>query len=177
RALPAGSCPSVGIAGLTLGGGIGVLTRAFGLTCDRLVSAQVVTPDSTLRTVSEREDPDLFWALRGGGGGNAGVVTSFDFATEPAPTITVFSLRFPAGTAADLLPAWQAWAAAAPDELWTTCSLSSGSPPSARTVGAFLGGESACRDQLAGLLATAPAPTSTVVSTKDYSAAMRWFAG
>ncbi|MCO1656167.1 FAD-binding oxidoreductase [Pseudonocardia humida] len=177
RALPAGSCPSVGVAGLTLGGGIGVLTRAYGLTCDRLVSAQVVTPDSTLRTVSGRDDPDLFWALRGGGGGNAAVVTSFEFATEAAPTVTVFSLRFAAGAAADVLPAWQAWAAAAPDELWSTCALSSGSPPGARIAGSFLGGESACRDQLAGLLAGAPAPSSAVVSTKDYLAAMRWFAG
>src|SRR5439155_12607662 len=68
RCLPAGSCPSVGISGLTLGGGIGVLSRKFGLTCDRMVSARLVTADAQLRTASADSEPDLFWALRGGGG-------------------------------------------------------------------------------------------------------------
>jgi FAD/FMN-containing dehydrogenase len=177
RALPAGSCPTVGIAGLTLGGGIGVLTRAYGLTCDRLVAAQVVTADSTLRTVSADADPDLFWALRGGGGGAAAVVTSFTFATEPAPSVTVFSLRFAGAPALAVLTAWQSWAVGAPDELWSTCALTSGAAPGARISGAFLGDESACRDQLAGLLAAAPPATSTTVSARDYLGAMRWFAG
>jgi FAD/FMN-containing dehydrogenase len=177
RALPAGSCPSVGIAGLTLGGGIGVLARAFGLTCDRLLSAQVVTPDSTLRSTSAQDEPDLLWALRGGGGGNAGVVTSFTFSTEPAPAVTVFSLRFPAGTAVDVLGAWQGWMPAAPDQLWSTCVVSAGPMPTARISGAFVGDEQGCRAQLAGLLSGAPRPTTTTVSTRDYLAAMRWFAG
>src|SRR5437660_1397579 len=69
RCLPAGSCPSVGIAGLTLGGGIGVLARKYGLTCDSLTGATVVTADGASRTVSVSAEPDLFWALRGGGGG------------------------------------------------------------------------------------------------------------
>jgi FAD/FMN-containing dehydrogenase len=177
RALPAGSCPTVGVAGFTLGGGIGMLSRAYGLTCDRVTSAQVITADGTLRTVTAQDEPDLFWALRGGGGGNAGVVTSFTFATEPAPTVTVFSVRFPAGGAADILGSWQRWMGAAPDGLWSTCPLSSGPTVSARVVGSFLGSEADCRAQLTGLLAGLPAPTSTVVSTKDYLAAMRWFAG
>ena len=66
RCLPGGSCPTVGIGGLTLGGGVGFLTRAHGLTCDRLVAADVVTPDGVLRHVSATDEPDLFWALRGG---------------------------------------------------------------------------------------------------------------
>lgn len=177
RALPAGSCPTVGVAGFTLGGGIGTLTRAYGLTCDRVTAARVVTADSTLRTVTAQDDPDLLWALRGGGGGNAGVVTSFTFATEPAPTITVFSVRFPPGTAVDVLGNWQSWMTGAPDELWSTCPVSSGPSVTARVVGTFLGPEAGCRDQLSRLLAGLPAPTSMTVSTKDYLAAMRFFAG
>jgi FAD/FMN-containing dehydrogenase len=177
RAVPAGSCPTVGVAGFTLGGGIGTLTRAYGLTCDRLARAQVVTADGTLRTVTDQDDPDLLWALRGGGGGNAGVVTSFTFTTEPAPTVTVFSVRFPPGGAVDILGSWQRWMTTAPDELWSTCNVSSGPTVNARVVGSFLGDEAGCRAQLTGLLAGLPAPTSTAVSTKDYLAAMRWFAG
>ncbi|QQQ80409.1 FAD-binding oxidoreductase [Saccharothrix sp. 6-C] len=122
RCLPLGNCPSVGIAGLTLGGGLGWVDRAYGLTCDWLRAARVVTVDSRRVTASADREPDLFWALRGGGGGNFGVVTSFEFATAPAPEVlTVFRLRFPAGSAADVLGAWQPWSSGAPDHVSSTC--------------------------------------------------------
>jgi len=98
-------------------------------------------------------------------------------AAKAAPTVTVFSVRFPAGSAVDVLGSWQRWTAAAPDELWSTCALSSGASVGARVAGTFLGDEAGCRAQLAGLLTGLPAPTSTAVSTKEYLAAMRWFAG
>ncbi|MFE2757028.1 FAD-binding oxidoreductase, partial [Actinosynnema sp. NPDC059335] len=122
RCLPLGNCPSVGVAGLTLGGGLGWLQRSYGLTCDWLRAARVVTVDGRLVTASADREPDLFWALRGGGGGNFGVVTSFEFATAPVPEVlTVFRIRFPAGSAADVLGAWQPWSTAAPEHLSTTC--------------------------------------------------------
>ena len=137
RSLPAGTCRSVGIGGLALGGGIGVTARKFGLTCDHLVEARIVTPDGVLRTASE--DPDLLWALKGGGGGNFGVVTEFTFRTDPAPDLTVFGLDYPRGSTADVLDAWQDWIADAPDELWTSLRVDSGpkSVPSVR--GAYAG--------------------------------------
>jgi FAD/FMN-containing dehydrogenase len=141
--MPDGSCPTVGIAGLSLGGGIGVLARKLGLTCDRLTAARVVTADTVLRTASEASEPDLFWALRGGGGGNLGIVTSFIFATAPASDLTVFSLRFPAGSVAGVLGAWQEWAPAAPDELWSNCIVSAGEPPACRAGGCFAGSAAA----------------------------------
>ncbi|OXM43923.1 FAD-binding oxidoreductase [Amycolatopsis alba] len=125
RALPAGSCPQVGIAGLTLGGGIGVLGRKYGLTCDRVESVRFVGADGKLRLVSAETAPDLLWALRGGGGGNFGIVTSFVFKTEPARTLTNFTLTFPPAVLADLVAAWQEWQPAMPDELWSGMGLGS----------------------------------------------------
>ncbi|SNY62902.1 FAD-binding oxidoreductase [Paractinoplanes atraurantiacus] len=101
RALPAGCGPTVGITGLTLGGGLGILGRQYGLTCDSLLAATMVRADG--RTVEA--DDDLLWALRGGGA--PGVVTSLTFATVPAPSRTAFRFGYPAAGAADLLDAWQ----------------------------------------------------------------------
>ncbi|MFJ6673005.1 FAD-binding oxidoreductase [Actinosynnema sp. NPDC091369] len=171
RCLPLGNCPSVGIAGLTLGGGLGWVDRTFGLTCDWLRAARVVTVDSRVITASEDREPDLFWALRGGGGGNFGVVTSFEFATAPVPEVfTVFRLRFPAGSAADVLGAWQPWAAAAPEHLSSTCVvLPDGSVD---LVGCSTGPAAPLRAELArlevdGLLEHAEVdyPTATAIMT------------
>jgi FAD/FMN-containing dehydrogenase len=178
RCLPAGSCATVGIGGLTLGGGIGVLARKFGLTCDRMVSARVITADAQLRTASAESEPDLFWALRGGGGGNLGIVTSFTFATEPAPDVTVFSLRFPAGAAANVVGAWQQWIAGAPDELWSLCGVTAGSPPTSRVIGCFVGSATALNSLLDNLLAkTSARPSARFVQGKGFLDAMRYFAG
>ncbi|WP_018504047.1 FAD-binding oxidoreductase [Parafrankia discariae] len=122
-ALPAGSCPTVGIAGLALGGGIGVVGRRHGLTCDRMLAAEVVLASGETLRVDGRRDADLFWALRGGGGGNFGVVTSFTFATHRATPLTLFAYRWPWAAAAGVVAAWQEWNLRpdAPDELWSTC--------------------------------------------------------
>ncbi|MFF0393991.1 FAD-binding oxidoreductase [Kitasatospora sp. NPDC004615] len=124
RSIPAGSCPSVGIAGLTLGGGIGIVCRAYGLTCDRLVSAQVVTADGRVRECSAEREPELFWALRGGGGGNFGVVTEFTFRTHPTTEVTRVGLRWSWRDAARIVDAWQRWAPGQADEVWSFLRLS-----------------------------------------------------
>jgi FAD/FMN-containing dehydrogenase len=120
-ALPAGTCPQVGIAGLTLGGGLGVLGRKYGLTCDHLVSARIVLADSRLVDCDGKTNEDLFWALRGAGAGNFGVVTSFSFATVPAPEATNIHLAWAPSHAVAVIRAWQEWAPTAPD--WLAASL------------------------------------------------------
>ena len=141
--VPAGSCPAVGIAGLTLGGGVGVLGRKFGLTCDNLLAAQVVVADGRVLTCDASHDPDLFWALRGGGGGNFGVVTSFTFQAHQVDTLSLFTLNWPWGSAAAVVDAWQAWAPQVPDELWSNCLLlatsDKRSDPLVRVNGVYVG--------------------------------------
>lgn len=177
RAVAAGSCPTVGIAGLTLGGGVGVLTRKYGLTCDQVESMRLVTADGVLRTVSASESPDLFWALRGGGGGNFGVVTDFTFRTVAAPQVAVVSVRFPAGSAAAVFGAWQQWLAGAPAELWTKLSLSSGSTPSVRLAGCYVGSGSAARGLVQDLVRRTGVAGTVRVTEKSYGEAMSYFAG
>lgn len=122
RTLPAGCGPTVGITGLALGGGIGLLGREHGLTCDRLAGAQVVLADGSV--VDCDHEPDLFWALRGAGGGQFGVVTSLRFDTVAEPTAVRIEAHWPA--CEELVSAWQAWAPDAPDELTVNLTLESG---------------------------------------------------
>ena len=96
-----GIIASTGIAGLTLGGGIGYLSRAFGLTCDNLISADVVTADGRFLVASKKENEDLFWALRGGGG-NFGVVTSFEYQLHPVKDIVAGLFFFPVARAREV---------------------------------------------------------------------------
>ncbi|MEU4448576.1 FAD-binding oxidoreductase [Actinosynnema sp. NPDC050801] len=115
RLVPVGSCPSVGVVGAALGGGFGSHGRLHGLTCDALVSAEVVLASGRVVTASEPEEPDLFWALRGAGGGNFGVVTRATFRTVPARPRTHLRLAWDFGHAAALVRWWQRWAPDAPD--------------------------------------------------------------
>jgi FAD/FMN-containing dehydrogenase len=93
-AIPAGSCFPVGVAGHSLGGGFGLLGRPFGLACDSILSMEMVDASGQIRTVSEQENPDLFWAMRGGGNGNFGVVTNFNFRTSPVNSVATFGMTW-----------------------------------------------------------------------------------
>jgi FAD/FMN-containing dehydrogenase len=117
RAVPMGVVTATGIAGLTLGGGLGWLRRRHGLSCDNLISADVVTADGRLVTADEQHNPDLLWALRGGGG-NFGVVTSFEYRAHPVgPQVYLAFVVHAGADAAAALRHYRDWAASAPDEV------------------------------------------------------------
>jgi FAD/FMN-containing dehydrogenase len=127
-ATPLGINSTTGVAGLTLGGGMGWTTRKLGLTVDNLISADVVTADGKLVRASATENPDLFWALRGGGG-NFGIVTSFEFKLHPlGPEVLSGLIVHPLAMAGELLPQFRRIAREAPDEL-TTWVIMRKAPP------------------------------------------------
>ena len=116
-ATPGGVVSTTGIGGLTLGGGLGWLRRKHGLTIDNLVSVDIVTADGKFLTASESENADLFWGVRGGGG-NFGIITSFEFKLHPVgPMVTLCAPWYPVEQAATLLPKWQKFMDSAPEEL------------------------------------------------------------
>lgn len=115
--VPGGVVSETGVAGLTLGGGEGWVRRKYGLTIDSLLSARVVCADGTVRTASSTSEPDLFWALRGGGG-NFGVVTSFEFRAHPLGPIVAFAgVFYRVEDAARVLPQWRDYCQSTPDEV------------------------------------------------------------
>jgi FAD binding domain len=111
-----GGCPTVGIGGLTLGGGIGSLTPKYGAACDNVKSAEVVTVDSRQIEASHKSNSDLIWAIRGGGG-NFGVVTSFQYRLHPVTDVLAGALEYPAGRIPELLRMYLKFTATAPDEV------------------------------------------------------------
>jgi FAD/FMN-containing dehydrogenase len=118
-ATPLGRVSETGVAGLTLGGGYGHLNAKYGLSCDNLVEAQVVCADGTVRTASTESEPDLFWALRGGGG-NFGVVTSLTFRLHPVgPLVGFAGVFYPLQDLGEVERRWRDYAADAPDEVTT----------------------------------------------------------
>ncbi|QDY77634.1 FAD-binding oxidoreductase [Streptomyces qinzhouensis] len=180
RTVPAGSCASVGVTGLTLGGGHGVTSRAYGLTCDNLTAATIVTAEGRVREVSAEREPGLFWALRGAGGGNFGVVTALRFRTHPAPEVIVGYLSWPWSRAAAVLTAWQRWAPDLPDEIWSGCHLAAGpgGEPTLSVAALSLGTESGLRDAVDRLADRAGASaTSVSLRPRPHLDAMLGYAG
>lgn len=115
-ATPSGFISSTGVGGLTLGGGIGYLTRTYGLTIDNLLSVDMVLADGRFVTASAEKNTDLFWAVRGGGG-NFGVVTSFEFRLHPVSTVYGGPMLWPIEQAGELMKAWQDYILAAPEAI------------------------------------------------------------
>ena len=172
-AIAAGCGPTVGIAGLVLGGGLGILGRKHGLTCDQLVAARVVLADGRVVKCDERRHADLFWALRGAGGCQFGVVTELTLRTLPARSTTTLHLHWPYEDGVAVADAWQAWAPDAPDELAASLLVTAGAdpaaPPRVHVFGAMLGTER----EAAAMLATLPEPASADLHELSYRQAKR----
>jgi FAD/FMN-containing dehydrogenase len=154
-----GLISTTGVAGFTLGGGIGWTMRKFGLACDNLVGADVVTADGQLIHASETENPELLWGLRGGGG-NFGIVTQFEFDLHPlGPMIYSGPVFYPGAAAHDLLYTFRAWAAGAPDDITAVVNLTTAPPLPViperwhgRKVAAFIAASTAPVDEAEALV-------------------------
>ncbi|QHC26086.1 FAD-binding oxidoreductase [Streptomyces sp. GS7] len=180
--VPGGSCPTVGISGLTLGGGHGVVSRAYGLTCDSLVGATVVTADGKTVDCDKDHHSDLFWALRGAGNGNFGVVTELRFRTHPAPRAVMGYMTWPWAKAAAVLGSWQKWGPAQADEIWSTAHFDArpGGTPAVSVAAFSLGSHDDLQnavDKLADQPGGPGPATSVHLTPIGYLDAMEAYAG
>jgi FAD/FMN-containing dehydrogenase len=149
--IPAGSCPSVCLGGHALGGGMGLAGRNFGLACDHIVGARIVTADGKIHNITAKNDPDLLWALKGGGGGNFGVVTQLTMKLQKMPSSAAyFFVTWPFSSASEALEAWLQWAPHARQQITSIFHLDGGAGALAVSVdGQYFGAET----DLPGLLA------------------------
>jgi len=179
KAVPGGTCPTVGIAGLTLGGGVGALGRIYGLTCDNLRSLEVVTADGTPRTCDPATNQNLYWASRGGGGGNFGVATSFTFTTHDLTSLVLFFAPWPWAQAGKVVSGWQSWAPHGPDNLWSECYLGGafGRAPSVFVAGSYVGSVAGARAELEKLYHLVGSASRASVTSYSYLNAMLHYAG
>jgi FAD/FMN-containing dehydrogenase len=174
RAVPSGSCASVGIGGLALGGGHGFTSRKFGTTSDNVSSLGIVTADGRYLHCNAHQNGDLFWACRGGGGGNFGIVTYFDVMSHSVPDVATWQVTFPWSQAAQAITAFMGFAPGAPDELASTCYLKTGAAgPTIECFGQYLGPQSALPALLKPLTDVSGAP-ATLASSSYLDAQLRW---
>lgn len=124
-AIPTGSCCSVGITGLALGGGLGLLARSYGATCDSIISIRLLMANGTIVDVDSTNYPDLFWALCGAGANSFGIVVGFTFQMYSVPVVSYVSLlwQWNANLATQVFNAWQAWIPTLPDTISTECDF------------------------------------------------------
>lgn len=176
RSIPTGTCPTVGSAGLTLVGGLGVDSRRYGLTVDRLVGATVVDGQGRIRKVDASHDPDLFWSLRGGGSG-AAMVADFTYRTIPATSMGFFNVTFPASSAARVIQRWGDWMVEQPRDTWANAHVdTAGSSLSVRVFGVAPVGQEASRAaSLRRAVGVTPLRTST--TSRSHMDAIRYLGG
>jgi FAD/FMN-containing dehydrogenase len=177
RTIPTGTCATVGAAGLTLGGGMGVEDSAYGLTCDNLVELTVVTAAGEVLTVAPHRHGDLFWACRGGGGGNVGVVTSMRLRTWPAGPTGFYFLTFSDQQAERALAGWQSRVSRMPRSAWANLHLeASGGGVQARLVGVSLTGD-AHAEAASMVSAVGASPIAATITSHSHLDGVKLLAG
>jgi FAD/FMN-containing dehydrogenase len=174
--IPGGTCPGIGIAGLTLGGGIGFLSRQYGLTCDTLLAVDLVDADGDVLHASDQEHADLFWALRGGGGGNFGIATAFTFRVHPIGDVTICTVTWPWDDVAEVLDAWQRWAPFVDERLCVALAVAHPSAGTISATGLFTGPATELPSLLEPLL-QAGMPGEPVIQSLPFLTAAEQFAG
>jgi hypothetical protein len=180
-AFPAGSCPTVGIAGHVSGGGYGLLARSHGLTCDNLQQATIINWQGITLQTTATSEPDLFWACRGGGGGSFGVATKFVLRIFPLGNVLVFGiswmLRKP--RAARVFSAWQSWAPNAPNSITSIMKVGPGGNGliSMRCIGQSIGSNTELRNELAELASLETPSSPLKIQMLSFLDAVKHFAG
>jgi hypothetical protein len=179
---PGGTCPTVGVAGHALGGGFGLIGRAFGLACDNLQWLELVDPQGAIIQVDAQHNPDLFWAARGGGGGSFGAVTRFRFKIFRIPEVVVLGItwRLPQSRAKQLFKAWQAWAPQAPANITTFLRVghAAGGLIELHCAGQSVGSVAELRRELGALTSVAqPVTPPSIASMSFLNAAKHFFGG
>ncbi len=180
-AISAGRCPTVAIGGLVLGGGIGFSSRKLGLTCDSLRETEIVTADGKILTCNERENEDLFWACRGGSGGNFGVNVSYTFQSTPVKDVSIYDLQWDLEDGEKVLPALQDVVLQAPDDF--SCRMGGGrsgkdgggrSAANVNALGQYFGPREDLLEMLEPVLRLAK-PTKKVIEDKTFWQAKDYF--
>lgn len=174
--VPGGSCATVGVAGLALGGGFGLLARHMGLTCDNLQALRMVDAQGKVLIADAKNHSDLFWACRGGGAGNFGIATQFTFKVHPIGNVTIIKLRWKWDDMKAVIKAWQQWAPNVDDRLTSVLTLSSKGADSLLFLGMFLGSTKEASSLMQHLV-SAVKPVKESIATSSFIDAARRFSG
>jgi hypothetical protein len=174
--IPGGTCPSVGLSGLTLGGGWGMLTRPYGMLIDQLLELEMVDAKGNIIIANEKKNADLFWASRGGGGGNFGVVTSFVFNVVPIKNVAIFNITWDWKGFEPVVEAWQQWAPFTDKRLTAIIDLLTKEKGELRALGEFVGSASELRRLVQPLIDAYP-PKIIEVKKVSYIDAVKIFGG
>jgi len=178
-ALPAGTAPDVGVGGLALGGGIGLLSRKYGLTCDNLLQVKMVVATGRFgaKTIiaNKKKHSDLLWASRGGGGGNFGVAADYTFRVRPIKTVSIYSITWRWRDLEKVFPAWQRWAPAVTNRLTSTIEVAARQVGTIESTGQLLGSAKELRRLIRPLLRTGT-PVKVMVRTVPFIEATQFFA-
>lgn len=145
-ALPGGTCPSVGVSGLTLAGGYGLLARLFGLTCDSLLGVEMVTAQGKIIRANDNQNSDLLWACRGGGDGNFGVITSFTFRVHPIGNVARYRMTWNFADLEKVMRFWQTWAPYTNPRLTSLLAFPAQNQGDLRSSGVLVGSEQELRE-------------------------------
>lgn len=173
---PFGDSWSVGIGGISTGGGITAIQRTAGVISDNILAATIVDANGEILQVSENENPDLFWAIRGGGGGNFGIITSYTFRVRPAPpTVGIFEIIWPWEQLDEVIDAWQKWAPSVDVRLGTILEVFSKTNGLLRSRGIFLGPAAELRELIRPLLDVGT-PTRVLVNDVTLLEAINFWA-
>lgn len=169
--IPGGTCPTVCVSGLTLGGGYGLLSRLLGMTCDNLLEVEMVTAEGLIIRANEREHSDLLWACRGGGDGSFGVITAFTFRVHPIDKVARYRMTWDFEDLKKVVGSWQSWAPYTDPRLTSLLALPAQEQGDLRSSGVFVGSAQELREIIHPLQEAAGPKTAEFYDTSWMEAA------